>query len=142
VTLAATAPRLDRPTPRLALGLALRGVAHAAIDVSDGLLADLVHILQRSGVGATVEVDACPASAALQAQHVVRRRQCQLAGGDDYELVFTAPAAARDAVLAAARQAATAVTRIGRIDAQPGLRLVDASGQVVDNAYAGFDHFR
>jgi len=141
-TLAAAAPRLDRPTPRLALGQALRGVAHAAIDVSDGLLADLGHILQRSGVGATVEVDACPASAALQAQDVARRRQCQLAGGDDYELVFTAPAAARDAVLAAARRAATAVTRIGRIQAQPGLRLVDAGGQVVDNVYAGFDHFR
>ncbi|MDE1979708.1 MAG: thiamine-phosphate kinase, partial [Betaproteobacteria bacterium] len=66
----------------------------------------------------------------------------QRAGGDDYELLFTAPPAARNAVAAAAAQAATAVTRIGRIDAEPGLRLIDASGQVLDNVYAGFDHFR
>ncbi|MGC9163821.1 MAG: thiamine-phosphate kinase, partial [Thiomonas sp.] len=139
---AATFARMDRPTPRVALGLALRGLAHAAIDVSDGLLADLGHILRRSGVGATVDADACPTSAALRAQPLQRRRLCQLAGGDDYELLFTAPPAARDAVQAAAAQAATAVTRIGRIEAQQGLRLVDADGQVLDNVYAGFDHFR
>ncbi|OYV41159.1 MAG: thiamine-phosphate kinase [Thiomonas sp. 20-64-5] len=134
--------RMDRPTPRVTLGLALRGVAHAAIDVSDGLLADLGHILQRSGVGATVHADACPASPALRTQSATRRRLCQLAGGDDYELLFTAPTSARDAVQAAATQAATAVTRIGRIETRPGLRLIDAEGQVLDNAYAGFDHFR
>jgi thiamine-monophosphate kinase len=139
---AATFARMDRPAPRVALGLALRGVAHAAIDVSDGLLADLGHVLQRSGVGATVDADACPASAALRAQPLQRRRLCQLAGGDDYELLFTAAPAMRDAVESAARRAATAVTRIGRITAQPGLRLVDSSGQVLDNVYAGFDHFR
>ncbi|MGC8507957.1 MAG: AIR synthase-related protein, partial [Thiomonas sp.] len=113
-----------------------------AIDVSDGLLADLGHILRRSGVGATVDADACPATAALRAQPLQRRRLCQLAGGDDYELLFTAAPAARDAVQAAAAQAATAVTRIGRIASQPGLRLIDAHGQVLDNAFAGFDHFR
>jgi thiamine-monophosphate kinase len=139
---AATFARMDRPTPRVALGLALRGVAHAAIDISDGLLADLGHILRRSGVGATVNADACPASAALRAQPLQRRRLCQLAGGDDYELLFTAPPAVRDAVQAVARQAATAVSRIGRIEAQPGLRLIDAGGHVLDNAFAGFDHFR
>jgi len=137
-----TFARMDRPAPRVALGLALRGVAHAAIDVSDGLLADLGHILRRSGVGATVDADACPATAALRAQPLQRRRLCQLAGGDDYELLFTAAPAARDAVKAAAAQAATAVTRIGRIASQPGLRLIDAHGQVLDNAFAGFDHFR
>jgi thiamine-monophosphate kinase len=139
---AASVARMDRPTPRVALGLALRGVAHAAIDVSDGLLADLGHILRRSGVGATVQADACPASPALRAQSAQRQRLCQLAGGDDYELLFTAPPAARNAVAAAAAQAATPVTRIGRIDAEPDLRLIDASGQVLDNVYAGFDHFR
>jgi len=141
-TQTATFARMDRPTPRVALGLALRGVAHAAIDVSDGLLADLGHILRRSGVGATVNADACPASATLRSQSAQRRRLCQLAGGDDYELLFTAPASAQDTVLAAAAHAATAVTRIGRIDGQPGLRLIDADGQVLDNPYAGFDHFR
>ncbi len=134
--------RMDRPTPRVALGLALRGVAHAAIDVSDGLLADLGHVLEQSQVGVTVAVDACPASPALLQQPAARRRLCQLAGGDDYELLFTAPPTARNAVLAAAARADTAVTRIGQIDAQPGLRLIDAQGQAVDNVYAGFDHFR
>lgn len=141
-TQAATFVRMDRPEPRVALGLALRGVAQAALDISDGLLADLGHLLRASKVGATVDADACPASAALAAQPLQRRRLCQRAGGDDYELLFTAPPAARNAVAAAAAQAATAVTRIGRIDAEPGLRLIDASGQVLDNVYAGFDHFR
>ena len=141
-TQAATFVRMDRPEPRVALGLALRGVAQAALDISDGLLADLGHLLRASKVGATVDADACPASAALDAQPLQRRRLCQLAGGDDYELLFTAPPGARNAVAAAAAQAATPVTRIGRIDAEPGLRLIDASGQVLDNVYAGFDHFR
>ncbi|WP_449371492.1 thiamine-phosphate kinase [Thiomonas sp.] len=141
-TQAATFLRMDRPTPRVTLGLALRGLAHAAIDVSDGLLADLGHILRQSRVGAVVQADDCPASASLRDQPLMRRRLCQLAGGDDYELLFTAPPAARAAVTVAAAQAITPVTRIGRIDAEPGLRLIDASGQVLDNVYAGFDHFR
>lgn len=140
--LEASALRMDRPEPRIALGLALRGVAHAALDVSDGLLADLGHILHASAVGATLDADACPASAAISTQPTARRRLCQLAGGDDYELLFTAPPAARGAVEAAAERAATPATRIGRIEAEPGLRLIDAQGQVLDNAYAGFDHFR
>lgn len=140
--LEASALRMDRPEPRVALGLALRGVAHAALDVSDGLLADLGHILRASAVGATLDADACPASVAISTQPTARRRLCQLAGGDDYELLFTAPPAARGAVEAAAEQAATPATRIGRIEGEPGLRLIDAQGQVLDNAYAGFDHFR
>ena len=82
---------------------ALRGVATSAIDVSDGLLGDLGHILRRSGVGATVDVDALPRSAVLAAQPLALQRECLLAGGDDYELVFTAPASRRDAVAAAPR---------------------------------------
>jgi thiamine-monophosphate kinase len=139
---AALRARLERPTPRVALGLALHGVAHAAIDVSDGLLGDLGHLLRASGVGAEIDVDSIPASAVLAAQPRARRRDCQLAGGDDYELLFTAPPAARDAVLRAADAVATPVACIGRIDAAPGLRLRDAAGAALDGAYAGFDHFR
>jgi thiamine-monophosphate kinase len=133
---------MDRPTPRVALGLALRGIADSAIDVSDGLLADMDHILKQSRVGAAVSVDLCPASPVLAAQPLDRRHLCQLAGGDDYELLFTAPARQRDAVLAAATASGTPVTRIGQIESRPGLRLTDATGRVVDNVYAGFDHFR
>lgn len=139
---AAAYSRMDRPEPRVGLAQALRGIAHAAIDVSDGLLADLGHVLERSRVGATVEVDRCPASPALAAQPPDRRRRCQLAGGDDYELLFTASPQRREAVDAAAEQSRLPVTRIGRIEAAPGLRLVDADGRGIDDRYAGFDHFR
>src|SRR5258706_8085951 len=83
---------MELPEPRVALGIALRGVATSAIDVSDGLLGDLSHILRRSQVGATLDVDAAPRSAVLAAQTLAIQRVCTLAGGDDYELVFTAPA--------------------------------------------------
>lgn len=86
---------LERPEPRVALGLALRGVAHAALDISDGLAGDLMHILKRSGMRAIVDADAVPCSNAVRALPEAARRQCTLAGGDDYELCFTAPVAAR-----------------------------------------------
>jgi thiamine-monophosphate kinase len=137
--------RLERPTPRLALGLALRGIASAAADVSDGLCGDLGHILEASGVGAELELDALLASNALSADLGTRPLQqqlrCALAGGDDYELVFTAPAGLRQAVLQAARSAATPVTRLGRITAQPGLRWLDREGQPVTLQLSSFDHF-
>jgi thiamine-monophosphate kinase len=133
---------METPQPRVALGLALRGVATSAIDVSDGLLGDLAHILRRSAVGATVEADRVPRSPALRAQPLVLQRECTLAGGDDYELVFTAAAPDAERVQAAARQAGVAVTRIGHIDAAPGLRLVDAQGRAIENTFGSFDHFR
>ncbi|MFT3664016.1 thiamine-phosphate kinase [Piscinibacter sp.] len=133
---------MERPQPRIALGLALRGVATSAIDVSDGLLGDLAHILRRSGVGAVVEVDAVPRSAVLAAQPPALQRECTLAGGDDYELLFTTPAARAEQVRAAGRAAQTAVTRIGRIEAGPGLRLVDRDGRAVADSFGSFDHFR
>ena len=133
---------MERPLPRIALGLALRGLASSAIDVSDGLLGDLGHVLRRSGVGASVWVDTVPRSAVLAALPIETQRECTLAGGDDYELLFTAPAAHADAVLAAARRAAIDVTRIGCIDTAPGLRLLDARGQAVANTFGSFDHFK
>ena len=209
--LARARQRLEQPTPRVALGLALRGIATAAIDVSDGLLGDLGHILTASRCGASIDTtaarpllatyaqpesnpaarhsqvglefiedfincdssDSVIASAARQSMNPGLPRCARndgaaasalgdcgsgvmnsatiyspqqklawvLAGGDDYELLFTAPASARAAVLAAARSSATPVTRIGRIESEPGLRLVDADGQAVNGAFASFDHF-
>lgn len=133
--------RMHCPTPRVALGLALRGIAHAAIDVSDGLAGDLGHILQRSRCGAVLDIDALPPGPVLAAQPLALRRQFTLAGGDDYELCFTAPAARRDAVLAAAHDAGTAVSRVGRIEAAAGLRLVDGTGAALALQPDSFDHF-
>ena len=133
---------MEQPQPRVALGLALRGIATSAIDVSDGLLGDLGHVLRRSGVGAVVDVDAVPRSAVLASQSLAWQRECTLAGGDDYELTFTAPAASAGAVQAAARRAGVAATRIGRIEAGAALRLVDAAGRPVAHTFGSFDHFR
>jgi thiamine-monophosphate kinase len=140
--LAAARERLDRPTPRVTLGLALRSLATSAIDISDGLLGDLGHVLHASGVGATVDADAVAnLLAAGTAVGSDLRRAYTLAGGDDYELAFTAPPAAREAVRAAAAHADTRVTRIGQIEVTRGLRLVDAHGQPVSGRFASFDHF-
>ncbi|HOB66349.1 thiamine-phosphate kinase [Ottowia sp.] len=147
--LAAARQRLERPTPRVALGLALRGIASAAADVSDGLAGDLGHILQASGAGAAIDRESASHLIAARAFlssaggpfDAERRLTLVLTGGDDYELVFTAPPAARTAVQAAGEQAATPVTRIGRIEAEPGLRLIDAHGQTTPWAARAFDHF-
>jgi thiamine-monophosphate kinase len=142
---AAARERMDRPQPRLALGMALRGIASAAIDVSDGLLGDLAHVLDASRVGATIELAAAAnllASAKAPNWPDERVQDLVFAGGDDYELAFTAPPRHRAAVEAAAALSATRVTRIGRVEAAPGLRLVDAQGQAVQRRFAGFDHFQ
>ena len=139
--------RLEQPTPRVALGLALRGIANAAIDTSDGLLGDLGHILKASQCGATLDTSAAmrllAARTALPQGLISLEQQLSyvLAGGDDYELAFTAPASQREAVRAAAHASATPVTRIGHIDAATGLRLVDGQGQPVSGRFASFDHF-
>ncbi|WP_313166154.1 thiamine-phosphate kinase [Massilia oculi] len=140
---ALAAPRLHMPTPRVALGMALAAapIAHAALDISDGLVGDLGHILTASSVGATLDVDALPAGPALARQDLALRRRFTAAGGDDYELCFTAPMSQRAAVLEAAAQAATPVTRVGTIDAAPGLHLVDAHGAPLDLGLTGWDHF-
>lgn len=137
--------RMECPEPRVALGLALRGIASAAIDISDGLLGDLGHILRRSGVGATLQADrALPLLAASQQGAdlpLAWRQQLVLAGGDDYELAFCAPPQRHAAVLAAASAAGVSVTRIGHIEAEPGLRILDAAGQPLAGDFASFDHF-
>ena len=133
---------MEQPQARIALGQALRGVASSAIDVSDGLLGDLAHILRRSCAGATVDVDAVARSAVLARQPQSLQRTCTLAGGDDYELVFTAAPSDADAVHAAARRAGVPVARFGVIDAAAGLRLVDRERRPVADHFGSFDHFR
>jgi len=134
--------RMELPAPRVALGIALRGLATSAIDISDGLLGDLRHVLVRSGVGATLDADALPISAVLAAQPLALQRECALAGGDDYELLFTAVPAREADVRAAAASAGCTATRIGRIEATPGARIVDRHGEVVAAAFPSFDHFK
>lgn len=142
--------RMEQPTPRVALGQALRGIATAAVDLSDGLLGDLGHVLHASGKGATLEADVATsliATCAIGAGaaglfDAETRRTLALAGGDDYELAFTAAPTQRGQVEAAGRASGTPVTRVGRIDAEPGLRLVDGEGHVVAlHGQPGFDHF-
>ncbi|MFM9916103.1 MAG: thiamine-phosphate kinase [Rhizobacter sp.] len=139
---------MELPQPRVGLGLALRGVASSAIDVSDGLLGDLGHILQRSGVDAVVDVDAVPRSAVMHRQPLGLQRLCTLSGGDDYELLFSASPEHAARVAAAATSAGVAVSRIGRIVPRPGsatgpsAELFDADGRSVAHAHASFDHFR
>lgn len=134
--------RMDRPQPRVALGVALRGIATAAIDVSDGLLGDLGHIMERSRVGAVVEWARVPRSAALCRLPVECQQRFALAGGDDYELLFTAAAAQRAAVEAAGEASGAAVSRVGRIvDAGSRLRIVDSHGAELATPWRAFDHF-
>jgi thiamine-monophosphate kinase len=135
-------PALYLPTPRVALGIALRGIANSAIDISDGLLADLGHILERSGVGAQLEFSALPTLPVVRSYlHEPVSRDCVLAGGDDYELCFTAPADQRDAIHAAAAGAAVAVTRIGQIAAESRLSVIGTDGQPLIYDKTGYDHF-
>jgi thiamine-monophosphate kinase len=146
--------RMEQPTPRVALGVALRAVANAAIDVSDGLLGDLGHILKRSAVGAQIDTGWLQSAGnfgdghlpAGITQHLAelpwnKRIEFALAGGDDYELCFTAPVNQRELVHAAAWETDTPVTRIGRITAEPGLVVLDPQGQPMAKRFASFDHF-
>jgi thiamine-monophosphate kinase len=137
--------RLDAPQPRVALGIALRGIASAAIDVSDGLTGDLGHILEMSNVGATLDLAALPASEALRARMRGGGRDvalaCLLAGGDDYELCFTAAPALRTRIDALAHELSLALTRIGAITASPGLVVRDEAGAPMPALPRAFDHF-
>lgn len=134
---------LHRPQPRLRLGLALRGVASAAIDVSDGLLADLGHVLEASSVAAEIEFDRLPLPTADGGVSEAQRRDSVLAGGDDYELAFTVSAAHRSHIEALSGTLPLALTRIGSVvpPRSERVRLIDARGRVVAFARTGYDHF-
>ncbi|MBP7920846.1 MAG: thiamine-phosphate kinase [Limnohabitans sp.] len=137
--------RMEQPTPRVALGQALRGVANAAIDISDGLVGDLAHILKRSKVGAVLTTDwvadSAAISSAMQTLPLSRRLDYALAGGDDYELLFTAAPDQADAVQEAANDCGVPVTCIGRIMPTPGLQVLDTQGVAMSRRFASFDHF-
>ena len=134
--------RLDRPVPRLALGAGLADLANACIDVSDGLLADLAHICDASNVGARVETDRLPVSAALRAAFdPAARRAFQATGGDDYELCFTASSDLREDIERVGRETGTPVARVGRIVEGEGVHALLADGSRWRPVRAGFDHF-
>ena len=133
--------RLDRPVPRVELGRRLAGLAHAALDVSDGLLADLGHLCRASGVGAEVELDRLPASATLCAYPASERFGWQATGGDDYELCFTAPVSSRNALAEIGVSLALPLTRIGRIVDGAGVLALDAEGRPWQPPRAGYTHF-
>ncbi len=135
------APCLHMPTPQVTLGIALRTIATAALDLSDGLSGDLTHILDASKVGATLNVDALPVSAILAKQPKDVQMLCALGGGDDYELCFTAPVSKRHQVLDVSRKTSIPVTRIGSIEQIPGLRLRNKQGDLLSFSLRSFDHF-
>lgn len=132
---------MEWPQPRVALGRALAGLAHAAIDVSDGLVADLGHVCERSGLAAVVEWASVPVDGSLAGSPETDRRQLALAGGDDYELLFSAPFAARAEVVERSVAGGVRVTRIGRLQGGSGVVVQDASGQGITPHRGGFDHF-
>lgn len=145
---AACAQRLHQPQPRVALGLALRGIAHSAIDVSDGLLADLGHILERSRLGAEIQFDALPGSRAWlalvgagHARDGALIRHGILAGGDDYELCFTAPATRRADIEQQSAKLNLPLTRIGKIIQGQSCKVFAADGSEMKIKESGYDHF-
>jgi thiamine-monophosphate kinase len=135
---------LEQPQPRVALGLALRGLAHAMIDVSDGLIADLGHIAERSGVSIELADELLPIEileAATGAPGLARR--CLLAGGDDYELAFTSAVDRRECIAGVGARLGVALARIGQVRSGPPaeLRVVDRHGQSLPLAGRGYQHF-
>jgi thiamine-monophosphate kinase len=133
--------RLHRPEPRVALGLALRGIASAAIDVSDGLLGDLSHLINQSSLSATLFVDDLPFGEALSIQTIDTRYALALNGGDDYELCFSASADKHHAVIDAGQRSQTQVTCIGRLDKGSGIEIQDHQGKLISAVNQSFDHF-
>ena len=135
--------RLYEPSPRVQLGQALRGLATATIDVSDGLLADLTHICRLSGVGATVELSAVPVSE-IGARHIGTDagRNAIVAGGDDYELCFTAHPNSRDSIQELTDVLGVPITRIGQIKRGKGVSLLGSEGKPVKVDGRGYDHFK
>ena len=133
--------RLHRPQPRVALGIALRGIASAAIDVSDGLLGDLGHLLTQSSMSATLFADDLPFGDALASQATDTRYALALNGGDDYELCFSAPLDQHHAVIDAGHRSQTPVTCIGRLTKGSGIQVHDHQGNRISAVNQSFDHF-
>jgi len=137
----AAVKRLDAPEPRVALGERLRRLAHAAIDVSDGLAGDLAHVLERSQVSAKVEFEKIPRAGEFRIVNDPQlEKDCILSGGDDYELLFTAPRERRAALDALAVELGLPLARIGTIETGSGLQILDAKGMPVPHR-GGYDHF-
>lgn len=132
---------LERPTPRVAAGIALRGLANSAIDISDGLVADLAHILDASGVGADIQIEHLPLSTAFRGLELPDRWQLAVSGGDDYELCFTLSPALEIDTLERFDALGCLCTRIGTVSAQSGLRWQDGMGNSLLLPWMGFDHF-
>jgi thiamine-monophosphate kinase len=142
-TLAATENALHRPVPRVALGIELRGIARSAIDISDGLLADLGHILERSHKGAEIHYAKLPVSAHLRPYMAQALGQgCVLAGGDDYELCFTAPVARHADIEKVSTQLALPLACIGKIVTGGGCKVYAADGSEMKVEETGYDHFK
>lgn len=140
--LALCSPALHQPQPRVALGLALRGLAHAALDISDGLLADLSHILHRSQLGAELDFAAIPLTPTVSTySHETAVQQWILSGGDDYELCFTAPPSSREQIQQIGQQLGLSLGRIGRVVAARQLQVLGQDGAALHIKEHGFDHF-
>lgn len=134
---------LHRPQPRVALGLALRGIATSAIDVSDGLLADLGHVLDASALSATIDFERLPTAARRACSDETLARDSLLGGGDDYELLFSAPSGRRAQIASLAAPLGVALSRIGTLRAGGvgAVSLLDAAGRVISQTVRGYDHF-
>lgn len=133
--------KLERPTPRVGLGRRLLGNANACIDLSDGLYGDAAHIAHRSGVGIEIDLAAIPIDPALAGIPPLDKLRLALAGGDDYELAFTAPALRRGAIVTIARELGVRVTSIGRVVGRPGVRLNGTNAAVLGRDLKAYDHF-
>lgn len=132
---------LQAPQPRVALGLALQGIAHSAIDISDGLLADLGHILERSKLGANLYWEHIPHVILNQDMDMEKLQKLSLAGGDDYELCFTAPASQHDAILAIGKKLNLTLSAIGETTQETNINLYDKNHQLIKLETIGYDHF-
>lgn len=134
-------PYLHKPTARITLGSYLVGVANSAIDISDGFVQDLRHILKASSCGAEIQLDQLPVAKEIADMDQTLIQKAILSGGDAYELCFTAKPRRREQILALAKKSGTKVSRIGRITSDEQLIIIDAQGRIVENTQQGFDHF-
>ena len=133
--------RLDWPEPRIELGRALLGLAHAALDVSDGLAGDVRHIIERSGVGVRIDWESVPLADCLAGEPEAERMRLGLSGGDDYELLFTAPVESRLRIEEVAAGLGLRLTRIGCVSGGRQCAIVDAHGRGIGTRLGGYDHF-